>query len=59
VIKPFSTSEKREKDKNLSYSSNVKEKKINKPSKALIIGGFIISLTSIFLLFFTIKIKFG
>ena len=59
MIKPFSNSKKREKDKNLSYSSNIEENKINKPSKALIIGGFIISLTSVFLLFLTINIKFG
>ncbi|AIQ95130.1 hypothetical protein EW14_1114 [Prochlorococcus sp. MIT 0604] len=59
MIKPFSNLINKKKERNFSSSkSNVnREEKVK--SKPLIIFGFIISLTSIFLLLFTINDKFG
>ena len=47
------------KDKNESSSKNHPQKKGNEKSKPLIVFGFIISLSSIFLLLYTINHKFG
>jgi len=58
VIKPFSNLIYKKKDRNFS-SKNKLKKEENVKSKPLIIFGFIISLTSIFLLLFTINNKFG
>jgi len=59
VIKPFPNLIYKKKDKNLSSpKSKLKQVKEIK-SKPLIISGFVISLTSIFLLLFTINNKFG
>ena len=49
----------KKKDKNFSPSKSKFKKEENVKSKPLIIFGFIISLTSIFLLLFTINNKFG
>jgi len=58
VIKPFPNLLSK-KNKNLvSYNKSPKEEE-NLKSKPLIIFGFVISLTSIFLLLFTINNKFG
>ena len=58
-MKPFPNLIKPKKDRNLSsYKSRLKQEEKIK-SKPLIISGFIISLTSIFLLLFTINNKFG
>jgi len=59
VIKPFSNLIYKKKDKNFSSSKNELKKEENVKSKPLIIFGFIISLTSIFLLLLTINNKFG
>jgi len=59
VIKPFSNLIYKKKDRNFSSSKSMLEKEENVKSKPLIIFGFIISLTSIFLLLFTINNKFG
>ena len=48
-----------DKDKKTTASENILKKKENDKSKPLIIFGFIISLSSIFLLLFTINNKFG
>ena len=48
-----------DKDKNISFSKNIPKEKVSEKSKPLIIFGFIISLSSIFLLLFTINNKFG
>jgi hypothetical protein len=58
VIKPFSNLIYKKKDRNLSAKNKLKKEE-NVKSKPLIIFGFIISLTSIFLLLFTINNKFG
>ena len=59
MIKPFSNLIYKKKDSNFSsLKSKLKQEESGK-SKKLIIFGFIISLTSIFLLLFTIKSKFG
>jgi len=50
---------KKDKDKNSSSSDKVSVKEVDEKSKPLIIFGFIISLSSIFLLLFTINNKFG
>ena len=55
--KPFSNLIK--KDKNTSLSKNVSEQEGREKSKPLIILGVVLSLSSIFLLLYTIKIKFG
>jgi len=47
------------KDKNTSSSDQKGLKNINQKSKPLIIFGFIMSLSSIFLLLYTINTKFG
>ena len=47
------------KDKKLSSSKNIPEDKVSEKSKSLIIFGFIISISSILLLLFTINNKFG
>jgi len=59
VIKPFSNLIYKKKDRNFSSSKSKLQKEENPKSKPLIIFGFIISLTSIFLLLFTINNKFG
>ena len=57
--KPFSNLIKKDKDKN-EFSSKINpEKKSNEKSKSLIVLGSILSLSSIFLLLFTINNKFG
>jgi hypothetical protein len=58
VTKPFSNLFSK-RDSNLVSSKNSRKEKENVKSKPLIIFGFIISLTSIFLLLFTINNKFG
>jgi len=58
-MKPFSNIIYKKKDKNFSSSKSKLKKEENVKSKPLIIFGFIISLTSIFLLLFTINNKFG
>jgi len=59
VIKPFSNLIYKKKDKDFPSSKNKLKKEEKVKSKPLIIFGFIISLTSIFLLLFTINNKFG
>jgi len=59
VIKLFPNLINKKKDSNLSSSKNKLKQEENIKSKPLIIFGFIISLTSIFLLLFTINNKFG
>jgi len=59
VIKPFFNLIYKKKDRNFSPSKSELKKEENIKSKPLIIFGFIISLTSIFLLLFTINNKFG
>jgi len=59
VIKPFSNLIYKKKDRNFSSSKSELKKEENVKSKPLIIFGFIISVTSIFLLLFTINNKFG
>jgi len=58
VIKPFSNLLSKRDRKLISSENNSKEEE-NVKSKPLIIFGFVISLTSIFLLLFTINNKFG
>ena len=55
--KPFSNLI--DKDKKLSSSNKIHAKKVNEKSNPLIIFGFIVSLSSIFLLLYTINNKFG
>jgi len=59
VIKPFPNLINKKKDKDLSSSKNKLNQEESAKSKPLIIFGFLISLTSIFLLLFTINNKFG
>jgi heme O synthase-like polyprenyltransferase len=59
VIKPFPNLINKKKDRNVSFSKSKPKKEENVKSKTLIIFGFIISLSSIFLLLFTINSKFG
>ncbi|MBO8228320.1 hypothetical protein HA150_05330 [Prochlorococcus marinus XMU1414] len=59
MIKPFSNLIYKKKDRNFSSSKSELKKEENIKSKPLIIFGFILSLTSIFLLLFTINNKFG
>jgi len=59
VIKPFSNLIYKKKDSNFPSSENKLKKEENVKSKPLVIFGLIISLTSIFLLLFTINNKFG
>jgi len=59
VIKPFPNLIYKKKDRNLSSLKSKLKQEENVKSKPLIIFGFIISLTSIFLLLFTINSKFG
>ena len=59
MIKPFPNLIYKKKDRKSSSSKNTPEQEENVKSKPLIIFGFIISLTSIFLLLFTINNKFG
>ncbi|WP_187146013.1 hypothetical protein [Prochlorococcus marinus] len=58
MTKIFSNQIKRSKDKTKASSTNL-EDKANEKSKPMIIIGLIVSLSSIFLLLFTIKNKFG
>ena len=57
--KPFSNLINKDKYKNSSLSKNFPEKKDSEKSKPLIIFGTIVSLSSIFLLLYTINNKFG
>ena len=57
VKKPFSNIVN--KDKNISLSKKLPKKEGNEKSKPLIIFGTIVSLSSIFLLLYTINNKFG
>tara|TARA_B100000989_G_C19304818_1_gene369991 strand:- start:381 stop:554 length:174 start_codon:yes stop_codon:yes gene_type:complete len=57
VDKPFS--KLIDKDKKLPSSAKIPAKKVNEKSNPLIIFGFIVSLSSIFLLLYTINNKFG
>tara|TARA_Y100000766_G_scaffold234301_1_gene209288 strand:+ start:75 stop:254 length:180 start_codon:yes stop_codon:yes gene_type:complete len=59
VIKPFPNLINKNKDRNYSSLKRKLKQEENSKSKPLIIFGFIISLTSIFLLLFTINNKFG
>ena len=59
MAKPFKKIINIKKDKNLSSLNNISKEKKKEKSKPLIIFGFIISLSSIFLLLFTINNKFG
>ncbi len=59
MIKPFPSLIYKRKDKNLSSSKTTPMQEEKVKSKPLIIFGSIISLTSIFLLLFTINNKFG
>jgi hypothetical protein len=58
VIKPFPKLLSKKNRKLVSSKNSPKEEE-NVKSKPLIIFGFVISLTSIFLLLFTINSKFG
>ncbi len=58
MIKPFPNLITKKKDRNFNSKSDPKIEESAK-SKPLIIIGFIVSLTSIFLLFLTINNKFG
>ena len=59
--KLFSNLIDKDKDKKIPSSSSIKipDKKVNEKSKPMIIFGFIVSLSSIFLLLYTINNKFG
>ena len=59
MIKPFPNLIYKKKDGNSSSSKSKLKQEENVKSKPLIVFGFIISLTSIFLLLFTINNKFG
>ncbi len=59
MSKPFLNLFNIKEDKKLSSSKNILEEKVSEKSNPLIIFGFIISISSMFLLFFTIKNKFG
>ncbi len=59
MIKPFPELLYKKKDSNLSSSKKIAKEEENVKSKPLIIFGFVLSLTSIFLLLFTINNKFG
>ena len=59
VSKPFSNLLNKDKDKNLSFSKSIPDQKFGGKSMPLIIFGIITSLSSIFLLLFTINNKFG
>ena len=57
--KPFSNLIDKDKDKKVPSSNKIPAKKVNEKSTPLIILGFIISLSSIFLLLYTINNRFG
>ena len=57
--KPFSKLLSKGKEKKLPSSNNMPVKEATEKSKPLIIFGFLISLSSIFLLLYTINNKFG
>jgi len=59
VIKTFSNLIDKKKDGDLISSKRNLKQEENLKSKPLIIFGFLLSLTSIFLLLFTINNKFG
>ena len=59
MSKLFSNLPNKDKDKNLSLSNNIPVKQVSEKSKPMIIIGFVISLSSIFLLLYTINNKFG
>ena len=56
---PFSNLINKDKNKKVSTSTNIPLRKVNEKSKSLIVFGFIVSLSSIFLLIYTINNKFG
>ena len=49
----------KDKDKEISLPKNITVKQVSEKSKPMIIFGFVISLSSIFLLLYTINSKFG
>ena len=57
--KPFSNLINKDKDKKVSSSTKISIKKASEKSMPLIAFGFIVSLSSIFLLLYTINNKFG
>jgi len=59
VSKPFLNLFNIKKEKKLSSYKNIPEDKVSETSKSLIIFGFIISISSIIMLFSTINNKFG
>ena len=59
MIKPFTNLVNKDKNKNVTNDKKTSQELVNEKSKPLIILGFIISLTSIFLLLYTINSKFG
>ena len=59
MILKINLKNRKKKDRNLSSSKRMLKQEENVKSKPLIIFGIIISLTSIFLLLFTINNKFG
>ena len=59
MSKFFSNLLNKDKDRNKSLSIKIPVKKVSEKSKPMIILGFLISLSSIFLLLYTINNKFG
>ena len=59
MIKPFSSLVNKGKDKYVIKDKKTSQGEVGEKSKILIIFGFIVSLTSIFLLLYTINSKFG
>ena len=59
MIKPFSSLVNKDKDKYAIKDKKTSQEKVGEKSKTLIIFGFLVSLSSIFLLLYTINSKFG
>ena len=59
MIKPFSSLVNKDKDKYTTKDKKNSQKEVGEKSKILIIFGFLVSLSSIFLLLYTINSKFG
>ena len=59
MSKLFSNLLNKDNDKEISLSKNITVKQVGEKSKPMIIFGFAISLSSIFLLLYTINSKFG
>ena len=59
MSRPFLNLFNIKKENKLSSYKNIPEDKVSETSKSLIIFGFIISISSIIMLFFTINNKFG